>query len=95
MESLHTLTVDRREVLRRINSFTVRTVREQSAGYRSLHDALQRGGRPTPTFSPGDGVHVFVLDGRPMWMKREVQVGAQRFADAAGPPPGADLRHAA
>ena len=29
-----------------------------------------------PLFSPGEGFHVFVLDGRLMWMKREVQVGA-------------------
>jgi chaperone BCS1 len=26
-------------------------------------------------FSPGEGFHLFVLDGRLMWMKREVQVG--------------------
>ena len=27
-------------------------------------------------FSPGEGFHVFVLDGRLMWMKREIQVAA-------------------
>ena len=68
--------MDSREVLRRINNFTVRTVREQSAGYQSLHDELQQGGRPMPVFSPGEGFHIFVLDGRLMWMRREVQVGA-------------------
>ena len=68
--------MDSREVLRRINNFTVRTVREQSAGYQSLHDELQQGGRPMPVFSPGEGFHVFVLDGRLTWMKREVQIGA-------------------
>ncbi|MEO8506511.1 MAG: AAA family ATPase [Betaproteobacteria bacterium] len=68
--------MDSREALRRINNFTVRAVREQGSSYQSLHDELQQGGRPTPLFSPGEGFHVFVLDGRLMWMTREVQVGA-------------------
>ncbi len=67
--------MDSRDVLRRINNFTVRTVRQQSSTYQSLQDELQQGGRPAPVFSPGEGFHVFVLDGRLMWMKREVQVG--------------------
>jgi len=67
--------MDSREALRRINNFTVRTVRQQSSTYQSLQDELQQGGRPAPIFSPGEGFHVFVLDGRLMWMKREVQVG--------------------
>jgi chaperone BCS1 len=67
--------MDSREVLRRINNFTVRTVRQQSSTYQSLSDELQQGGRPTPIFSPGEGFHLFVLDGRLMWMKREITVG--------------------
>lgn len=67
--------MDSREVLRRINNFTVRTVRQQSSTYQSLADELQQGGRPAPLFSPGEGFHVFVLDGRLMWMKREVTLG--------------------
>jgi len=67
--------MDSREALRRINNFTVRTVRQQSSTYQSLADELQQGGRPAPLFSPGEGFHVFLLDGRLMWMKREVQVG--------------------
>ena len=67
--------MDSREALRRINNFTVRAVRQQGSSYQSLHDELQQGGRPEPLFSPGEGFHVFVLDGRLMWMKREVQVG--------------------
>ncbi len=67
--------MDSREALRRINNFTVRAVREQGSSYQSLHDELQQGGRPMALFSPGEGFHVFVLDGRLMWMKREVQVG--------------------
>jgi len=66
--------MDSRPALRRLNNFTVRTVREQSSSYQSLHDELQQGGRPAPRFSPGEGFHLFVLDGRLMWMKREVQV---------------------
>jgi chaperone BCS1 len=67
--------MDSREVLRRINNFTVRTVRQQSSTYQSLQDELQQGGRPRPLFSPGEGFHIFVLDGRLMWMKREITVG--------------------
>jgi len=44
--------MDSREVLRRINNFTVRTVRQQSSTYQSLQDELQQGGRPAPIFSP-------------------------------------------
>ncbi len=68
--------MDSRDALRRINNFTVRAVREQSSSYQSLSDELQQGGRPTAQFSPGEGFHLFVLDGRLMWMKREVQVAA-------------------
>ena len=68
--------MDSREALRRINNFTVRAVRQQGSSYQSLHDELQQGGRPAPLFSPGEGFHVFWLDGRLMWMKREVQVAA-------------------
>jgi len=68
--------MDSRDALRRINNFTVRAMRQQVSSYQSLHDELQQGGRPAPLFSPGEGFHVFFLDGRLMWMTREVQVGA-------------------
>ncbi|MCL4690565.1 MAG: hypothetical protein KJ007_18560, partial [Burkholderiales bacterium] len=67
--------MDTREALRRLNNFTARTVRDQDSSYQSLADELQQGGRPRTAFSPGEGFHVFLLDGRLMWMKREVQVG--------------------
>jgi chaperone BCS1 len=67
--------MDTREALRRINNFTVRSVRQNDSTYQSLHDELQQGGKPRALFSPGEGFHVFVLDGRLMGMKREVQVG--------------------
>jgi len=66
--------MDSREALRRINNFTVRAVRQGST-YQSLHEELQQGGRPATLLSPGEGFHVFFLDGRLMWMKREVQIG--------------------
>jgi chaperone BCS1 len=55
--------MDSRDALRRLNNFTVRTVREQSSAYQSLRDELQQGGRPAARFSPGEGFHVFFLDG--------------------------------
>ncbi len=66
--------MDSREALRRINNFTVRAVRTNTSSYQSLHDELQQGGRPATVLSPGEGFHLFVLDGRLMWMRREVQV---------------------
>jgi chaperone BCS1 len=67
--------MDSRDALRRLNNFTVRAVRQGTA-YQSLNDELQQGGRPATVFSPGEGFHLFVLDRRLMWMKREVQVAA-------------------
>ncbi len=70
--------MDSREALRRLNNFTARAVR-QGTSYQSLHDELQQGGRPLTVLSPGEGFHIFVLDGRLMWMKREVQAGPTIF----------------
>jgi chaperone BCS1 len=66
--------MDSRDALRRLNNFTVRAVRTNTSSYQSLHDELQQGGRPVTVFSPGEGFHIFVMDGRLMWMKREIQV---------------------
>jgi len=66
--------MDSRDALRRLNNFTVRAVRSNTSTYQSLHDELQQGGKPATVFSPGEGFHLFVMDGRLMWMKREVQV---------------------
>jgi chaperone BCS1 len=71
--------MDSREALRRLNNFTVKAVRTNTSSYQSLHDELQQGGRPATVFSPGEGFHLFVMDGRLMWMKREVQVAASIF----------------
>lgn len=66
--------MDSREALRGVNNFTVRAVRSATSSYQSLHDELQQGGRPATMLSPGEGFHIFVLDGHLMWMKREVQI---------------------
>jgi len=66
--------MDSRDALRRLNNFTVRAVRTNTSSYQSLQDELQQGGRPATVFSPGEGFHVFFMDGRLMWMKREIQV---------------------
>lgn len=62
-----------KDVLRGINQFTVRGVR-QSSGYSSFADDIRQGAYPETYLSPGEGFHVFRLDGRFMWMTREVQV---------------------
>lgn len=65
--------MDAKDVLRGINQFTVRGVR-QSSGYSSFADDIRQGAYPQAFLSPGEGFHVFRLDGRMMWMTREVQV---------------------
>lgn len=65
--------MDAKDVLRGINQFTVRGVR-QSSGYSSFADDIRQGAYPQAFLSPGEGFHVFRLDGRLMWMTREVQV---------------------
>jgi chaperone BCS1 len=66
--------MDSRDALRRLNNFTVRAVRSNTSTYQSLHDELQQGGKPATVFSPGEGFHLFAMDGRLMWMRRELQV---------------------
>ena len=65
-----------KDVLRRINNFTVRMVR-QGPEYQSLQDELQQGGKPQAYLSPGEGFHLFFLDGKLMWMRRECRSAAQ------------------
>lgn len=47
----------------------------QGMEYRNLHDELQQGGKPQAYRSPGEEFHLFFLDGKLMWMRREVQIG--------------------
>ncbi|MBN8285230.1 ATP-binding protein [Zoogloea sp.] len=67
-----------RDVLRRINQFTVRAVKDSDA-YQSFSDDLRQGVRPRAFLSPAEGFHIFWLDGRLMWMKREVSIGQTIF----------------
>lgn len=62
-----------KDVLRGINQFTVRGVRQSSA-YSSFADDIRQGAYPETYLSPGEGFHIFTLDGRLMWMTRELQV---------------------
>jgi hypothetical protein len=59
--------MDSREALRRINNFTVRAVRQQARA--DLHDGCSRAVAGCTVLSQ-EGFHVFVLDGRLMWMTR-------------------------
>ena len=65
--------MDSRDVLRGINQFTVRGVK-QSSDYTSFAEDVRQGLHPEVFLSPGEGFHIFRLDGRLMWMTREVQV---------------------
>lgn len=62
------------QALRNINQFTARTVRGGTA-YQSLEEELRMGMKPRAFLSPGEGLHFFRLDGRLIWMRREVQMG--------------------
>lgn len=55
-----------------INNFTVRAVRALES-HHSFEDEVRQGGRPRAFLSPAEGFHVFRLDGRLMWMRRELQ----------------------
>ena len=61
-------------MLRRFNNFTVRMVR-QGPEYQTPQNELQQGGKPQAYLSPGEEFHLFVLDGKLIWMRREVQIG--------------------
>lgn len=63
------------DVLRGSHNFTVRAVRHGPT-YQSLADELMQGGKPEAFLSPGEGFHIFRLDGHWMWMQREIQVAA-------------------
>jgi mitochondrial chaperone BCS1 len=63
------------DALRDSHNFTVRAVR-QGPAYQNLADELMQGGKPEAYLSPGEGFHIFRLNGRWMWMRREVQVAA-------------------
>ena len=79
------------DALRGSHNFTVRAVR-QGPAYQNLADELQQGGRPEAYLSPGEGFHVFRLNGRWMWMQREVQVAANIIEKITLSIPGRDRK---
>jgi len=79
------------DALRGSHNFTVRAVR-QGPAYQNLADELQQGGRPEAYLSPGEGFHVFRLNGRWMWMQREVQVAANIIEKITLSMPGRDRK---
>lgn len=60
--------------LRGVNQFTARSVRQGTA-YQSLDEDLRAGQPPQTYLSPAEGIHVLRVDGRWLWLRRELQLG--------------------
>ncbi|MDO5691050.1 MAG: AAA family ATPase [Pseudomonadota bacterium] len=70
--------MDTHPKLRGINQFTARSVRQGTA-YQSLDDDLRNGQPPRAYLSPGEGLHIVWLDGKWLWIRRDVQVAQAVF----------------
>lgn len=70
--------MDGHPALRQVNQFTARSVRQGTA-YQSLEEDLRAGQAPRAFLSPGEGLHVLWIDGRLVWIRRELQVGQSVF----------------
>lgn len=70
--------MDAHPALRQVNQFTARSVRRGTA-YQSLEEDLRAGQAPRAFLSPGEGLHILWIDGRLVWMRRELQVGQNVF----------------
>lgn len=70
--------MDEHPALSRVNQFTARSVRRGTA-YQNLADDLRAGLTPRAYLSPAQGLHVFRVDGRWVWLLRELQVGQSVF----------------
>jgi chaperone BCS1 len=70
--------MDTHPKLRGVNQFTARSVRQGTA-YQSLDDDLRNGQPPRAFLSPGEGLHIVRLDGRWLWIRRDVQVAQAVF----------------
>jgi mitochondrial chaperone BCS1 len=64
--------------LKRVNQFTAKSVR-RGTQYQNLEDDLRAGQPPKAYLSPGEGFHIFTLNGSLMWLRREVQVTQSVF----------------
>ena len=70
--------MDTHPSLRQVNQFTARSVRQGTA-YQSLEEDLRAGQAPRAYLSPGEGLHILWIDGRLVWMRRDVQVTQSVF----------------
>jgi len=70
--------MDAHPSLRQVNQFTARSVRQGTA-YQSLEEDLRAGQAPRAYLSPGEGLHILWIDGRLVWIRRELQVGQSVF----------------
>jgi mitochondrial chaperone BCS1 len=64
--------------LKRVNQFTAKSVR-RGTQYQNLEDDLRAGQLPKAYLSPAEGFHIFTLNGKLMWLRREVQVTQSVF----------------
>lgn len=70
--------MDTHPALRQVNQFTARSVRRGGA-HQSLEEDLRAGQPPRAYLSPGEGLHILWVDGRLLWMRRELQLGQNVF----------------
>ena len=70
--------MDQHPGLRGVNQFTARSVRRGSE-HQSLAEDLRAGQPPHAFLSPGEGVHLLRVDGRWLWLQRDLQVAASVF----------------
>ncbi|MDQ7745562.1 AAA family ATPase [Hydrogenophaga pseudoflava] len=70
--------MDAHPSLRQVNQFTARSVRQGTA-YQSLEEDLRAGQAPRAYLSPGEGLHILRIDGRLVWIRRELQVTQSVF----------------
>lgn len=70
--------MDEHPALRRVNQFTAHSVRSGSQ-YQNLEEDLRNGQPPRAVLSPSEGLHLVMIEGRLIWLRREVQVGQSIF----------------
>lgn len=70
--------MDAQPGLRGVNQFTARSLRRGSE-YQSLAEDLRNGQPPQACFSPAQGLHLLRLNGRWLWLRRELNVGQTVF----------------
>jgi chaperone BCS1 len=64
--------------LRGTNQFTARSVRRGSA-YQNVEEDLRNGQPPKAYLSPGEGLHFVWVQGKLVWLTRDIQVGTTVF----------------